>query len=56
MAGKTQSSIVKISVRKHPVTIADELFVKIHHGKECRNPCSETENIVSYLQAEMFLY
>jgi hypothetical protein len=55
MAKKENSAIVKIGVRKHSVTIADELVVNIRHNKDCQKPCPESKNIVNYLQSEMFL-
>lgn len=50
-----EKSIVKLNVRKHEVTIEDELIVKIRHKKDCSKPCSEIEPIVNYLDAEMFV-
>jgi len=50
-----EKSIVKLNVRKHEVTIEDELIVKIRHKKDCPKPCPATELIVSYLNAEMFV-
>jgi hypothetical protein len=50
-----EKSIVKLNVRKHEVTVEDELIVKIRHKKSCSTPCSATELIVNYLDAEMFL-
>ena len=54
MDGESEN-IVKINVRKHDVTITDELIVHIHHKKTCPKPCPNTEKIVEYLQAEMFV-
>lgn len=48
-------SIVKINVRKHYVTIEDELHVHIRHTKECKSPCTEIEPIIDYLERELFL-
>ncbi len=48
-------SIVKINIRGHDVTIKDEIEVFIKHRKTCKKPCQETEQIVSYLQDEMFV-
>jgi hypothetical protein len=50
-----EKSIVKLNVRKHEVTIEDELIVTIKHKKDCSKPCPATELIVSYLDAEMFV-
>ena len=47
--------IVKINIRKHEVLIKDELIVHIYHNKNCMKPCPDTELIVNYLQAEMFV-
>lgn len=48
-------SIVKVNVRRHVVTVEDELIVKIRHTKDCQKPCSETELIVRYLDDELFV-
>ena len=55
MAGKPNSAIVKLNVRKHAVTVTDELLVKIRHNKDCQDSCPESEKIVGYLEDEMFL-
>jgi len=47
--------IVKINIRKHEVLVKDELIVHIHHNESCIKPCPDTELIISYLQAEMFV-
>lgn len=48
-------SIVKIGVRKHWVTIENELHVKITHSEDCQTNCLENGAIIDYLQAELFL-
>ena len=52
---KKGSSTIKINVRKHDVTITDELLVKICHNKDCKRPCPDAEKIVEYLEDELFL-
>jgi len=47
--------IVKINIRGHDVTIKDEIEVFIKHKKSCKKPCEETQMIISYLEAEMFV-
>ena len=54
MAGESEN-IVKINLRKHHVTITDELIEHIHHKHTCTKPCHNNEKIVEYLQAEMFV-
>ncbi len=49
------NSLVNINVRKHKVTIEDELHVKISHNKDCETHCLEKDAIIDYLLAEMFL-
>ena len=48
-------SIVNVNVRKHTVSIEDELIVKIRHNKDCPKNCPEIESIVTYLDDELFL-
>ena len=50
-----KESIVKIGVRKHWVTIENELHVKIAHNKDCETHCLEKDAIIDYLLAELFL-
>lgn len=47
--------VVKLNVRRHDVTIKDGVEVFINHKKCCKNPCGETESIVTYLQDELFV-
>lgn len=42
-------------VRKHKVSIKNELVVHIKHNKKCKNPCPDVEPILEYLQDEMFI-
>ena len=47
--------VVKLNVRHHDVTVKDGVEVFIKHKKCCKNPCVETELIVTYLQDELFV-
>lgn len=47
--------VVKINIRHHDVTIKDGVEVFIKHKKGCKNPCAETEAIITYLQDELFV-
>lgn len=46
---------VSINIRKHKVIVIDETIVHIHHNKSCHKPCLLTRDIVSYLEAELFV-
>ena len=50
-----KENIVKVNVRRHKVIVKDELIVYIKHNKDCSTPCSETPEIVNYLEAELFV-
>lgn len=55
MEYKDKESVVEVNVMKHKVSIIDELIVRIKHNNKCTTPCSVTEQIVQYLDDEMFL-
>lgn len=50
-----KESILELTVLRHKVSIVDELVVTIKHTKKCSKPCKATEQIVQYLDDEMFL-
>jgi len=50
-----KESIVELTVLRHKVSIIDELVVTIKHTKKCGKPCKATNQIVQYLDDEMFL-
>lgn len=50
-----KESIVELTVFRHKVSIVDELVVTVKHTKKCKMPCNKTEQIVQYLDDEMFL-
>jgi hypothetical protein len=49
------NNVVSISIRKHFVTITDELIILIKHNKKCESPCKDIKHILNYLEAELFV-
>lgn len=48
-------NVITIAVRKHFVTVTDELVVFIKHNRNCESPCKDTKRIMEYLEAELFV-
>jgi hypothetical protein len=46
---------ISINIKKHNVVVIDETIVHINHVRACKNPCIWTQDIVDYLEAEMFV-
>lgn len=49
------SDTVSLTIKKHLVTVKDELIVLIKHPKNCKKPCSDIKSILNYLEAELFV-
>jgi len=45
---------IHINLWKHPVEVDSENAVYISH-LHCKKPCSDTDKIIDYLQAEAFI-
>jgi hypothetical protein len=46
---------VVVNVKKHTVAVTDELVVHIHHHRGCAKPCVRVDEILQYLEDELFV-
>jgi len=54
-ASPSPSSVITINLKKHKVVVTNQNVVHIQHAKKCQTPCTETKDIVGYLEAELFV-
>lgn len=50
-----ESEVVKVNVKKHTAEITGRNVVKVNHHKQCAKPCVRVDEILEYLEAELFV-
>lgn len=49
------NAIVELTLRKHKISIENEVSVKVVHPKDCKKPCKKLNLIINYLSDELFI-